>query len=464
MHALLSFTWPGEGWAQIWTNSLKVTHPPALILLTHVVSLISRRELALRMIPVLAGTVFPFVVFLWLRRVAGKTAGMAAMLLLTLSPALVTKSAELRSYTLALLLASCALLAFEKAVDGGGPKAIWIFNFLLWACIFSDYSMAWFAGGMAICAVLRLRRAPAAAKAGWWAGQAVAMGMYGILLRVQIRPFLSVNFHDWLHFAFPRAGNRLTFPIVNSVKQFVYLMDSKVLGGLAAAVFAGAVVLLWTGRAGVERQKSRALALLLTVPFPLAIAGAYAHIFPFGPTRHTLVIGMFGAIGIAIAAGKLRPGAATATLWGMLALSPLWLWLAPDDPEDIPSNRNRRELMIQARDYMRASIPPGALIFSNGETLLILSYYLGDRYRLDVPTKFFETDLGGRWRVAVRDYTFDTLDLYNARLHEFRERYGIPARAPVWVVVGGGNVDGDPPADPARPFTEAMRVFQTESP
>src|SRR6516165_10296041 len=112
--ALLAF----GTWGDVLRNSLKLgDHPPLLIVITHAVSLISRTELALRLVPVLAGSLFPLLLFAWLRRAAGMMAAMAALFLLTLAPHLITVSAQLRSYTLALLFLSASLVVLEEALE-----------------------------------------------------------------------------------------------------------------------------------------------------------------------------------------------------------------------------------------------------------------------------------------------------------------------------------------------------------
>ena len=92
LHAILSF----GRWREVWEQSPhRGLHPPLLILITHLVSFASRTEIALRMVPVLAGSVFPVLVYIWLRRVAGTAAAMAAMFPLTLAPHLISISAQL---------------------------------------------------------------------------------------------------------------------------------------------------------------------------------------------------------------------------------------------------------------------------------------------------------------------------------------------------------------------------------
>ena len=71
--------------------------------------------------------------------------------------------------------------------------------------------------------------------------------------------------------------------------------------------------------------------------------------------------------------------------------------------------------------------------------------------------------MAGRWRVAARDYIYTTPDTYRAALAAFRLQYGLESHEPVWVLDGGWTIVSGPP-DEKLPFTEAVRVFQTEAP
>ena len=62
---------------------------------------------------------------------------------------------------------------------------------------------------------------------------------------------------------------------------------------MGLVLFAGAMVLLW------RVKRTRAVAGMLALPFVLATAGAYVRIFPYGASRHTVVLGVLGAIAIA---------------------------------------------------------------------------------------------------------------------------------------------------------------------
>ena len=305
-------------------------HPPLLLMMNHLISAVSRTELALRMVPVLSGSLFPLVLGAWLRRVAGKFAGMTALFLLTFAPHLVNLSAQVRSYTLAFLLLSASLVALEAAIDKGRRLPMVWFDVLLLTCIFADYSMAWFAGAVGIYALMRLRGSPRGVKIVWAAGQAAALILYAALFLAEVRQIPgSAEAEDirttWLSQAFPHHGAMLRFPWTNTLKQSEYLMASTTLGAFGSAMFAVAVFLLWTGRTPVLREKARALALLLTVPLVLGMAGAYTRVYPYGRSRHTLVMGLFIACGIAIFVESLPRRARIAMLCAPAVVVAVWL-------------------------------------------------------------------------------------------------------------------------------------------
>ncbi len=461
LQALIAF----GTWRQTLHGSLEITHPPLLEVLTHVVSRISRTELALRLIPLLAGSLFPVLLYLWLRRVAGWIAGLTVLFLLTLAPHTILLSAQLRSYTLALFFLAASLLVLEEALEGGGWPMMALYSILLLCCIASDYSAAWFVGAAGVYALARLRGGSSAVKATWLAGQVAALGLYGLLFRFQIRKYRGSEIANdavtsWLRRGFPQAGETLSFPFTSTPRQFDYLLVSApLIGDLAFAIFAIAVWLLWTGRTKMQRGKARALAVLLVLPFLLGMAGAYTHQFPYADTRHTIVIGVFGAIGIGIFLENLPQPLAVTLLGGMLLAAPFW-W-GRRDYEDIAEDRNQKQQILQCLDYMRALIPPDALVFTERETLYILAYYTGHTQPLPEPEsgRFTELLLGGQWRVAARDYSYATEDQYATALAAFRQQYRISETAPVWVLDGGFKVPSGPP-DAEPPFTKAVRVFQ----
>ncbi len=329
----------------------------------------------------------------------------------------------------------------------------------------SDYSTAWFVGAAGVFVLLSFRCLPASVKVVWVAGQAGALLLYAGLFLIQVRLYRgnkvaldAVN--GWLKNEFPQPDNFWKFPFTHTLGQFEYLVASVWLGRLAFVLFAAAIFLLWTGRTALEKNRARALAVLLVLPFLLCILGAYARQFPYGATRHTIVMGLFAASGVAIAINQLPRRLGLPLVWGMLLLSPLWSRVPLR--EDIPADRHRKSQILACLDYMRAHIPPGSLIFTERETLDILAYYSGHQTILPWPGAeqyFSENLLAGRWRVAARDYIYVTPETYESALAAFRRQYGLGSRQKVWVLDGGWTAVSGPP-DAKRPFTKAVRVFQ----
>ena len=99
-------------------------------------SVFGHSEVLLRLVPAICGSLFPWVVMLWMQEIVGNAAALSAQLLLTFSPALIGLSAEVRAYTLAFLLFAIALLLLENSlVRGSKFSMIWFTSF----CILRSY-------------------------------------------------------------------------------------------------------------------------------------------------------------------------------------------------------------------------------------------------------------------------------------------------------------------------------------
>jgi hypothetical protein len=452
LHAVLAF----GTWSETLSNALRVTHPPLLAIITYLVARVSHTELALRMVPLVAGSLFPLLLFIWLRRVAGDLAGAGAFLILTLSPNLIALSAQLRSYTLGLLFFAAALVVLEEGLKRNRWQWMCAFSVLLWLSIASDYSMAWAVGGLGIYALLRLRASSTATKVAWAMGQVGALGLYGFLYLIQVRQFRGSDIEasavtGWLRGGFPQSGEMLLFPIASAAKQFKYLTGSTVMGGIGLALFAAAIVLL------LRTPRTRALAALLAIPFLLAMAGAYARLFPYGASRNTVVLGVLGAIGIATLLERAPRRVGIGLVGVILIAGPLWQLML--STETFPLSRND---MHQCVDYLRATIPGGKPLFADEAIVHLLTYYAGDTQLPPAShgRRFVESLVGGRWSLAVRDYQYYSREEYKAALEGFRRQYGFSPDERVWVLDGGWvPVAGE--ANDGRPFSRVLSVFQT---
>ncbi len=459
-HSFLAFL----PWRQAFHDSLLEAHPPLVVMMLHLISRFSHNDLVMRLLPIVTGSLFPVVIFAWLRRVAGQMAAFAALFLLTISPNVTAISAQVRSYAPALFLLSLALFTLELALERDRWRVMAVYNVFLWLCIFSDYSMAWFAGAVGVYAFFRLRGSSIQMKAAWAAGQVGALAAYAYLFHAQVSAYRGSKdqadaVYGWLRTAFPVPGHAIAFARSNTVDQFAYLMGSHAMGQIAILAFAAGIVLLLTGRFAMERNRARAIAVFLTVPFALGIVAAFAHMFPYGESRHTMVLGVFGAIGIGILFESVPPILAVPLL--LATLAPIPGWSARVSPENIAPDRNQKSQFLECVAYLKSVIPPGTVIFTEAETLETLAYYDGQTVRPPWPTlrRFSESGLSGKWSMAQRDYQYTTFQEYRDALSAFRNQYGFAPEDPVWVVDGGWLIVTGPP-DEARPFTRVMRIFQ----
>jgi 4-amino-4-deoxy-L-arabinose transferase-like glycosyltransferase len=454
-HALSSF----GSWKEMFFYASRVDkHPPLLLYLTHLVTLFSRSELALRMIPILASVLCAVFSGIWLRRVAGKRAALTALFLLVLSPHFVVIGAQLRSYSLAFMFVSASLVALEIALDTGRLLPMVVFDVLLFLCICSDYSMVLFAGPAGIYALMRLRAAPRSLRIAWAAGQPapLAVCIQQVFSNAHRLP------HTWGFLArgFPRNGVRFWFPVVNTAELFGYAMGSLPLGILAWLLFSAGVFLLWTDRTPLPRERARGLAIFLLLPFLLGLAAALAGVFPYGALRHSMVIGIFAAGGVGILS-EFSPRLPR-PLFAGIALAPILIWIfIPNlDPMDIPPWRNRRTLMLENIAYMRATIPPGAAILSERETALMLLFYQGGTRFPARSAKPLAPIPVGPWLLRAREYRFRNGMQVQTLLHAFRTQEGLKDSDTVWILDGGFGIPATESGS-KRPLMRAVWVYRT---
>ncbi|HEX3744663.1 MAG TPA: glycosyltransferase family 39 protein [Bryobacteraceae bacterium] len=447
-------------------KSLTITHPPMLETISWVLCKFTRSELALRMAPLLAGSLAPLLLCLWMRRLAGSVAAGVVLVLMTFSPGTIALSVEMRPYTLALFFVAASLLVLDYALESGRWQTMAFYSAVLWLCILADYSTAWFVGAAGVYVLLRWRGLPMRSRSVWAVGQLFALLLYGAIFVIHASLYpdnnamISDAIYGWLRVGFPQAGEKLVFPLTHTLGQLEFLLAAAPASWIGMAVFAVAIWLLWTGRTHVESGKARALAVLLALPFPLCLAAAYIHQFPYGPTRHTIMLGMLAASGLAIAIATLPKRTGLRLVWGMLLVAPLWSFAPGGD--DIPRASHKKWQVVQCLDYMRANLPPGTLIFSQRQVISMLAYYSG--FEQDMPWSvsrdhFSEVLLAGTWRVATRDYIYNTPQEFAAAMAAFRQEYGLTRGEPIWVLDGGWSVVAGPP-DAKLPFTTGVRLLQ----
>lgn len=449
---------PDEAWyflrsipnkfVKLYRGSLDMHHPPLLVILIHYVRKISDAELALRMIPVAAGTVFPLFVYLWLGRAWNKIAGLLALTILAFAPHIVSLSAQVREYTLLLLFMSASLYFLDRAIDEESVVWMALFAGLLYIGTFTEYSFVFFAASIGIYFLLRVRGQKVSRElmVAWMITQLGAVALYGFHYLTQIRklmnhPSAQGNIESWLRDMFPWPGDfLLVFAARGTVKQFTYLFASIPGGIIMGCVFLFSLNLLWKGRSREERKRTRAMLALFVMPFLFACAGALARIHPYGHSRHTVFLAIFIAACVAVALEKIVRSRTWIVLPAMFLLIPFWHLAALQDPNNIRKERHQRKMMLRGIQYIRKTIPPGSLIFTEKETEFILGYYLRPRKASRIKEREPTPALYNNYHLVFSRYNYSKEEEFVEDLMKFREKFGINPEESVWVVDGGWNL------------------------
>ncbi|HUQ93710.1 MAG TPA: glycosyltransferase family 39 protein, partial [Bryobacteraceae bacterium] len=417
-------------------------HPPLLILAVHLWIKIAAAEWFLRLIPVLAYCGMVWFGFAWGRLALGNVAAVAMAAVLALAPPVFNLAVELRHYTLALCFSMGALYFLERAFAEKSRRSMALSSMMLYLAILSHYSVLWFALGLGLYALFRIcrRELPRRPAIIWAAGQSGAILLYGFLYLTHIRHLKDTGMAaearaGWLrtHYFLP-GDDLLEFLGRNTVDLFQYLFGSDFAAWIGVLLIAIGIALLVAGKG----PPARPLLLAMGGTFLGWWAAAGMGLYPYGGTRHSIILLTWLAVAIAVAANALlreRP-----MLAGALILAAGCLWRASVIPETsvYPVAEQRREFPVKAMEYLRSRVPAGGLVFVDYQSALLLCYYLD-------PRKYCVNTSGGHFwnygmdsmRVAVsQKWSLDASE-FARELQELKREYSLGRGAEVWVFDGG---------------------------
>ncbi|HKR95032.1 MAG TPA: glycosyltransferase family 39 protein, partial [Candidatus Angelobacter sp.] len=299
-----------------------------MILFLHYWSLFGRSEFFLRLPFVIAGTLFCWVMFLWIRKVAGKAAGCFGSAMFLFAPSLISVTAEIRQYSFLLLFCSCCLYWLQRALQNDNQnsvRCILLSAAALYLALLSHYSAMIFAVAAGIYGLLSFghKKWTVRQTGAWVLGQVGALAICVFLYESQISKLRASGMPSeiaatWLSSSIFQPGkNHLTsFAWSNTVRLFRYFFSQGTVGVIGLALFAFALIVLFLPNKNREpKPQTRELPALLATPFLITILLAIVAVYPYGGTRHDAVLTIFSLSGIAIALDRLPLGpGATALL------------------------------------------------------------------------------------------------------------------------------------------------------
>jgi 4-amino-4-deoxy-L-arabinose transferase-like glycosyltransferase len=407
-------------WLLAYRQSLTASHPPLLTFILYFWRVLATSELWLRLPSILAGVVFCWTFYKWLRNAAGDLTGLIGLIFVSFLPPVISLSTEIRQYALLLAFLAAALYFLDDSFAKNSSTRMVAFSLCLYLAMLSHYSAFWFAAALGIYALFRFftERFSATLKTTWAIGQIVALGLAIFLYKSHISK-LGVGesrtaLQGWMSDFFLRRSyfdsthdNPLLFLVSHSFGVFQYFFGQLAVGDVMGLLFAAGVVLLLR-RGNFENQPiaSRRLGIFLLLPFAIAAAAALIHVYPYGGTRHIAFLIIPGVAGVSVAlvrlvAGRWGRGLATAALIVVACIA-----FGKTRPPSMDRSDQSRRHMTAAIDFIGKNVKANDLIFTDYQTDLILGHYLCQQRPISfdaAPATFEQFSCGGR-HIVSQDY------------------------------------------------------------
>lgn len=453
LHYLLSLQ---PSLAATYRATLTTAHPPLLIVFLHYWGMLGRSELFLRVPFVIAGTLFCWVVFCWLKRVRDEATALFALVLLLFSPALIVLSAEVRQYPLLLLFCACSLYLLDRAIEESSPRFMLAASLFLYLALLTHYSSLIFALTVGVYALIRfVGKASKTLVLTWALAQAVALALIAYMAVHHISKIKSSGLENSILGTYLRRSvlqpgqNPLAFIARSNLRLFHYFFSQAAVGAVALALFLIAIALLFRGGSKVRSTQlpsDRQFAVLLTLPLVVNCILAVLKAYPYGGSRHDAYLSIFALSAVAIALARWNPRLQPAkpALIGVV-LAACNLFPTPQG-EYIRLKDQSRKLMTDAIASLRA-LPPESTILTDDQGGLLLSYYLCNNVRVaQIEQPHFELFM----RATCGDKSVISLDpdlwIFKAEtfpetLRSAQRTYSLTPGTPLWFFQAGWFID-----------------------
>lgn len=367
--------------------SLTNAHPPLIYVILYFWQFLGRSELMLRLPSILAGIAFCWLLYKWVGLLFGRAASLAALVLSTFSPALISLSAQVREYSFLLFGMGGALYFLERALEARSARRMAYHAAFLYLAILSHYSAAFFTVAVGCYALSRIMKGRLGWKvrATWIGGQLGALAIYAFLYLTHISEIQASEMDLW---ASPHNeslfhlghDSLLAFTVGQTTAIFRFLFEADYLHQALLLLFVTTVALLLTTRLLARNRAFQTwrLGLLLLLPFVAVWTAALAGIYPYSGSRHTVFLAPFIFAGVSIALAKLFGR----KLWGVPLIAVLIAAAAYTSgltfEPYITWKNQARSLMTSAMDYVRQSAPRSDHIMLDMQSSGLIAYYLCD--------------------------------------------------------------------------------------
>jgi hypothetical protein len=434
--------------------SLTLAHPPLMVFVLYFWRHLGTSNVMLRLPGVVAGTIFCWVFYKWLRILFGQTVALCGLIFAAFLPPMIALSAEVRQYSWMLLFAASAAYFLERALDGNSARMMLLSSVSFYLAMLSHYSAFLFAASLGIYAILRMLSRPPAAPvmASWGAGQMAGVGLAAFLYVTHVaklgtvypgeplRRFADFYLSSW--YFHPGRDSLERFLWRGTFGVFRFTFGQTALGQIAALLFVAGVILLIRQKPGSQDAHPRSAAVLLMVPFFLNWIAVAAGLYPYGRTRQCIFLAIFGLTGASVALSSIaRNHSFRAAALGVGIVAICQIFGTPQGRDMLPLDEQRHEHMERALQFLRSQVSPNDLVFTDKATAFQLGHYLCHQRPVQIEHlaegfEFFRCDdmrvvASGPNEPALSGEDFVT------RFEHMKGIYALNSETTVWVVQGG---------------------------
>lgn len=398
-----------------WRDIMQNAHPPLYYLLLRALGLVTHDFVWFRVFSLVCGVVAVYAAWLVARELAGPggrgiVAGLVAAAIMAFSPGAVAAAQVVRPYALQLALLLSALLCLLRYLGTRSGRALGGYVALSSLALLTHYSSVLALGA---CAALAFQQGLAQR----WSGRAwrpviaahAALGALMLALYVlHLRHLVGTTLSDaaldgWLGPYMVRSPGSAWVAFLGFTRL---LGASWLVGPLAVSL----VTALGLSAASGDRRPLVLGAAGLT----LAVVGAAAGLYPFGPTRHSLwltalVVPVLGWLAAGLVALPRRTGVLVLGLAATLLLSGetvgRWLGLR-QTPGAAPERVLRTADVERMRDVLAPDGRPELVVMSRQTFHLLLPLYPSGWEDAQVAPdgSAMSFPIGGRRIVAARGW------------------------------------------------------------
>ena len=433
-----------------WQASLNLYHPPLLIFLLYFWHRLGNSDLMIRLPCVFSGAAFCWFYYKWLKLILGNQAALVGALLVSLLPTLIGISADLRQYPLMLAFVAVGAYFLELSVRADSSWRMLLSGFFLLLAMLSHYSgfLAAAALGAYFLFLLAERRVSKKLIVAWIPAQIAGIALAWFFYSVQISQLaaargnesarLMANWYLPQFYYHPGRDHLIPFLIKGTFGVFRFTFAWVVVGHIATLLFFAGLV--WLRRRRTQHWCS--IAFLLLAPFVVSWVAATLGVYPFGRTRHSIFVAVFGLAGVSVAVVEIcrkRSGRALATTLVVIALCQIFgtqPWL-----DMLPLADRRHELMDDAMQLIRSQSSGNDVVYLDKATEYQVRRYLCPPEPLtpDRSITGFESFQCGGGRI-VSSFPNDDAVLaatFPEKWQEMAHALRLQPGSKVWVVEGG---------------------------